>query len=633
MDVLFKHFGILLILILSLFFLGHVLFRILRLNIQNLYASIFAKLISSVTIFIIFIAIYFTKGKTIMIMFIPIIFLLLYDIKNKNIKYDSKKYNFVELINICLYFIFPSFLIFSFWYFQIYNTDNNILNLPHVDYVFYTNCVNFMTHFGYENCSINYIYPEGVNPYHYYDLWLTAGISSIFNLNVLLTHLLITLPIGGILIYVGFCAILETYKKINILDLLFCLLCLTICGISFEFYKKVEFMSNIEVYSLNYLSYPKLFPLYIFTIAAILFYNFNKINSAIVCLLCMPIVFISSAIGISVAVGLYMVYDFYTKRKINIFILTNLIFICLGIFLFYKLNTPAHSHVATNFKETLYNLIKPSFIKTMVNIFGGAFIQHVLIYSPFLFFFLFNKMKLNFHQQKLPIFFFIFINLISISAWAILNDKLTTIQIFVNFGAVSFTIVCVYSLILLWSDNSKRTFINYILLAFFFLLGIKRSILNYRHPYTVSQNYLTEILSKSDSLSLNGAFMLTKEDNKKASFGFITNFNILGNYLVYSENKTFPISLTPHNFEYSKDKHLAEIEKASIINAPFYMFVEEQKKNKIFKSIEQSQLDFINKYRINYLIVSKDVILPELLINRIKSSVVDVNTGERFYWL
>ena len=636
LSIFFTYFSVLILLLVAFYFIGSVLFKVFNLKIESFFTDAFAKVFTATTLYIVISAIYFTHGVTVLIFLLPMMLILLWINKKKEISSKQIFTNELNKFTLIIAILIATVLIFSFRYGQIYNPSSiNLPIPPHVDYVFYGNCINFFTHFGYENCSLSYMYPNGVNPYHYYDLWLTAGIAELFHLNVVLTYVMITNSIAGILMFLGFCAILNHYKNFSKADLIFCLLALTISGISFDFYRKVAFMEGIEVYTLNFLTYSKLFPLYIFSIAAILFFINKKENAAIVCILCLPIVFISSSIGVLAAVGLYIIYTFFRTKKINFIAIANLLFITLSVFLFYKINEPANTHVSTNFNETLQNLTDISFLKTIVNIYGGTIIQHILIFAPFVLFFIYNKKDLLLTIIKSPIFFFfVVINFISISAWGILHDKLTTIQLFQNYGAVSFTIFSFYLMMLVWIDSTKRTWFNYIIFSLLFLLGIKRSFQQYRHPYEQSDKYISEIINnESGKLSLNGAFMFTTEDNKKASFGFITNFNILGNYLVYAKNKTFPASLSVHNFEFSTDKHLSAIQHASIKNAPFYMYVEKQKQAGTFKSIELSQIDFVDEYKINYLITSKDVVLPELLKNRVKKLIVDENTGERFYLL
>jgi hypothetical protein len=103
--------------------------------------------------------------------------------------------------------------------------------------------------------------------------------------------------------------------------------------------------------------------------------------------------------------------------------------------------------------------------------------------------------------------------------------------------------------------------------------------------------------------------------------------------LIYSKKTTFPLSISPHNYILSEDKMLAAIERSSLVNTPFWKYVEEQKLNGKFESIEKSQLQFIEEFKINYLICTKDVALSDLLKQKIKKVITDNKTGERFCFL
>jgi hypothetical protein len=108
---------------------------------------------------------------------------------------------------------------------------------------------------------------------------------------------------------------------------------------------------------------------------------------------------------------------------------------------------------------------------------------------------------------------------------------------------------------------------------------------------------------------------------------------ILGDYLLYAKNKTFPMSLSPYNIRLSEDPFTRQAQLEGMHDTPFYVFVENQKAQKRFSSIEQSQVDFIREYKINYLIVTKDVVLPETLQTLIDKVITDKLTGERFILL
>lgn len=70
-----------------------------------------------------------------------------------------------------------------------------------------------------------------------------------------------------------------------------------------------------------------------------------------------------------------------------------------------------------------------------------------------------------------------------------------------------------------------------------------------------------------------------------------------------------------------------------MLSSPFFQYVEKQKQKGIFKNIAQSRLDFIDEFKINYLICTNEVKLDSTLVKKIKQEIKDEKTGERFILL
>ncbi len=631
-QIFITYFPILILYLFLLYALGFFSLKAFKIHIEKPYTKHFTNLMVGLNIFILTTAIYFTKGITVMVFMIPLFFYFIFKYKNSStVQVDKKnmtnfRYDFVLfLVAISI----GSLLFFIFRFGQIYNSEFDIPFLPHSDLVFYTNCIDFLTRFGYENSSCDYANPLGVNPYHYYELWQSAGFSSLLGLNTCLTLILITFSIANILIWIGIIAILEQFKKVEILDLILCFFLVFITGFVFNIYTNVYFMSDILVYSLNAVTILKFYPNYIFLIAAVLFILNKKNNDALICLLALPIVHIGNAISIYPVFIIWYFIDFMYTKKVKI----NYLMICLSsvilIFAFYKILHPSNSHVSTHFSDIFLKINEVLYWKTAINIIGGSTIQFALIFMPFWVLYIFNfKFQHIFVKENFIIFL---IYSISLLGWALLNYKLTSTQIFANISLNVFNLISILIIILIWVKK-KRTVFRIFFIAIFLIAGFINSYRNYQFSYDKSGDYLTSIKQESKNFSSIGAFMMDKEDYT-FSFSYVTTLNILGKYLIYFDKKTFPLSLSIYDYPYSKDSRLNQIEKETIATSSFYRFVESQKLNKQFDSIEKSQLQFIQKFKINYLICTKNVTLSNLLQQRIKKSIIDKNTGERFYLL
>lgn len=636
MVFIFIYYGFFLFLTLSLLYLiGTFVLHIFQIKIYGFYLQSFVKLLLGLTIFVVVTAMIYTKGLTIQVLFLPLLFFLAYRYSKKTENTSIKiSYNFSNILAI----LSAILCIFCFRFGQIYNSESNIPLAPHGDVVYYANCIDFLASFGHENSSVDYTNPQGNSPYHYFELWFGVGVSRLFSLNTALSLVLIVFSIGNILIWLGLCAILSSYRELKIIDIFFCLLLLSVTGLSFELYTKVGFMKYIDVYARNSLNYSKLFVIYIYAIASWLFFMRNKRLEAVICLLAIPIGFISTAIGIFSGIFIWICLEYLIKKKFDYYReLLACILIALSIFVFYKfVTTPVNTHVSTNTVGVINKLVDVVYLKTILNIVIGSTIQILLLFLPFLILLFLNK-HIHFHYKSLissEFILFVCIYSLSLLGWGVLHNKVSSTQVFTNIVTTLLNIFASVSMLIIWQNkNTKLLYLNCIFLCIILILSIRTSLVDYRFPYAQSNKYVDSVLKKSNEFSKIGAFIFTKEEYQEIGFSYITNFVIKGNYLIYSQKQTFPTSLSPHNYPISKNKFVASMEVAALENAPFWIYVEKQKKEGVFKNIEESQISFVKQYHINYLICSKNVILSEHLQKIIKNEIIDPNTGERFIQL
>lgn len=78
---------------------------------------------------------------------------------------------------------------------------------------------------------------------------------------------------------------------------------------------------------------------------------------------------------------------------------------------------------------------------------------------------------------------------------------------------------------------------------------------------------------------------------------------------------------------------LRSAEEEIIQNSVFYRFVQLQKINKQYISTEQSQMDFIKKFKVKYAVTYKNSTLPVFLQPSVKDSIKDESDGLVFYTL
>ncbi len=629
----------LIFLLLTLFLLyiaGNFFLKFFRIYIKETFTALFTKTVLGSVLFVVASAVFFTKGVTVMLFLLPV--LLLFTLKYANTNHDGQtntSFSNSQIVTI----IAGVILIFCWRFGHIYNPDMDMPLLPHWDWVFYANCVDFLISFGKENSSLDYVYGNemGTSPYHYFHLWFCAGLSRLFNTNTLLTLVLNVYAIGTILTWFGFCALYGFYKPLKTKNIILCFLMVFISGLAFDYYTRVQFMKYIYVFAFNTLSMPKTFPVYIFSIAGMLFFLRKKEFEGVLCLICVFIVSIGTTIGIFPAIITWQGIKWIKHKKYNWKITAILIIFTVGIFSFYRFLTKStNSHVNTNFTDIVYKLGDPNFFKTVFNIIAGANIQFFLIFVPYFLVFLlvFRTIKLRDAIEHSLFQVFILCYIYSLLGWAFFNYKTTTTQIFYKISSCWFTIFSVWlifkSYIRLNNTNLKSNLSA--IIALFVLNGILCSASLYRIDYPYSKDYLMKIKRIESQLSTRGAFILDSKDYKH-EFSYISNLTILGSYLAYSSSRTFPLSISPFSFQVSQDPILAKMQVEALKNTPFWIFVEKQNKNKEFVSLVSSQLKFIDELKINYLICTKNVSLPSMISERVKFEIKDTNTGERFLLL
>jgi len=315
-------------------------------------------------------------------------------------------------------------------------------------------------------------------------------------------------------------------------------------------------MKYIFVFSYNTWNYPKLFPIYFFSIAALLFFLKKKDNQGVLCLLILPIVFISTSFGIFLGIFCWIVITYIMKKQTHLNVVFLMILIIVGLYSFYNFFTAQTStHVDVGISDTIQKMTSLTFLKTTFNVCIGATLQITLIFSPFaLAYFVFIKhltIRIIAFQSALQIIALVY--LFSLLGWGILHDKLSTVQVFTNVGISFLTILSSLILIMIWVHQVKLFSVNRLLVLLFLIIGIRNSTQGFRYEYIQSDNFIESVANETKNVSHLGCFILDSKDYADANFSYVANFAILGQYLIYSEMKTFPLSISPYSYHFSSD--------------------------------------------------------------------------------
>lgn len=616
-----------------------ILLKLLRVKQNNTYLNIALCLLLGKILFLTTTAFIVSRFQTLYLVLI-IIAVFLYYSRSKNVVQQNNTIQYNKFLSV---FLVASLIFFFRFYFL---AQSNFLGYPDRDFFVYAYNSNYLLDVGKENASLDYINTEGLGatPYHYFELWTTVGIKAIFQLNPLYSLLLIVYSLGTTLVYISLRAFIDILaQKLdkslkNYQKDFFALLSLFVSGFFLKLYTQVDFMANAGIFAQSVFAInQKFYYIYIFILLSLVFFLKNAKRTAILLLLCLPIIHISTAFAIIPTVFLYTSWQVFRKNSkqnwINVCIP---ILVSLSIVLFYYFASGnVESHVSTDVGglgkkySTLFE------IKTSINIILGTIIQVTLLFLPIILLavvLIYQNFKNIFIFSNDYILIYCLIPIIALIAWSALHILSGSIQIFTNISSILLNIfsILIFFIAIL---SAKKYFSLPSLLIWIFMVA-NNFLQSYEYNFTQQkqqQDYLTSIKKYSKKLSKIGVYLLAKEDY--IGFSFLHNSVPVGKYVMFFNHDTYPTSISPHVMPFSNDKLLATYQKEGQVSTPFYQYVEKQKRNKQFVSIEQSQVDFIKAFQVNYLITTKNVVLSEKLQQLVDKKIVDKKSREHFYLL
>lgn len=607
------------------------------------------KILESFSVFVIFLslfigevllttfyAIYRTQGKSILLLTLPFLIVFFYKLRTINF-YDFKSLKNKDLKKIVLLGIIfiPSILLI--FHVRYYNHEmKNYLLTHNDDWVFYSKVSDYIDSFGIENISINYIDMQNTNMvYHFFDLWQNAFVADLYSINYLNSLLTISYISNYIILFWGVLCIFEyCFKFFNSLKINFFYFLIFLGAIfaSNFYHEKIKlFFKQIDLFGVNFAEIPKILPIYIIFILISLFflnrYYLISYSLAIISIIYNP----ALAPSILTTLFLFLMLDFILLKKFqnNIYLILLLIVFSIAFLLFYKF-TGKNTSSSLLFSNPLILETNPL---VFAKIFFGSIFLILILYFPY--FYLFLKVN-NTILNNLKFILFI-VTILSLLSWTFLNNLHNSSQLF-YISFTPFAQVVIYYLIFFGLADTRKKIrfysISLILISsvfFLFRMGIfKRNTIN------KNVDYIIEVQNKIKNLNFLGAYIYSKEKYiKRKSDFFVKVYNVYtpGIYLANFNTKYHPECLSVHDIEYDEKSKFYHAEKQIIENAPFYQFVENQKQNNQFISIEQSQIDFIKKYNIQWLITDKKAVLSEQLKNLIVDKIEKEGFNEVFYVL
>ena len=198
--------------------LGRMLTDIFRFNCTTILSAFINWFVGTMALITGY-ALIMSGGKTIMSVFTfsGLIFLFIKRNEIKPIRFYAKK-----ITHEILYMLGFSVLAYLFFIFQVIDFQNNAFKPVYNDFFLYATFIDSLKLWGSEHIftSVSYFFNDfrnGVMPYHFPELWLTAFVSDIFNCPSVTTYVLITSSVTSGLFAMAIASVFEPIVKNKIL--------------------------------------------------------------------------------------------------------------------------------------------------------------------------------------------------------------------------------------------------------------------------------------------------------------------------------------------------------------------------------------------------------------------------------
>lgn len=616
-------------------------------------------LIAGLILFVTFYSLLKTKGNSVFILNLIICFFLLLTASRSQRKVDQPAINasqnkgsrpvreFILKLTI-FYLVLAVFVLVHIPAFE----GKDWVAFPPSDNTWYVDIIEGLKKGGAENIQGQFVFFEHSEqfrePYHFFELWLSAGFSEITGISSFYTFLIIPLLMLGVLTMIVLTDIFKLFSNDRVWVWLVPL------AIFLGPLKIGNFLDGVDMYHNLPFPVPKLqvFQLFFF----MFFYlHLTSPKMAVLFILFLPVATFTALIPVGGAIFCLVIVDFWKDRKWRkIFVdLLPIILIFSFLLLFYLINqqlTPIKGNNGFNFSVNDFK----GGLKTRGNIFVVASFFLILFFFPvvLLVFLLFRitavRIKTFFDNNVIRLFLFTAAGCFAgFLSWLLLFRILDAPQLFQNFAITSIATFFTFLIIKLVSYLRFSFSLKSILPVGLFLLLIVFCFIStfnsnvYLHPLTPSQKISKEFLlavdkkiDKKKSINLiataspASVYVNMFNRNEKVytpCFAFKkTNTSIIG--LSITSDQALRISLG-----HIWDKSFEQLIRA----APFIKYLDTYSVGMYDTvAIDMYRIRFIKKQKIKYLVTARGYVMPANFGEYLTSdSVTDKYSGISFYVL
>jgi hypothetical protein len=631
--------------------LGYGFVRLLKVRLPFSFLSVFLCLLTGITLFSTGTAVAGTGGSTVQLLYFLLLGLLAYAYRSRLATGFNKQLSRLPAqssARLLLILFISHGLSFGWIGISDLRWAEFPFAVPHRDLYFYSLCSEFIFSTGKENTyNLLNLFGSGyenMSPYHYFELWLNAGLYRMWGLPSLTAFLFVLTPLFIFGVFTGIVAVWEYFGKVKTGQLLLSGLLLTMAGTGAEIYKDLPKFEEIAGFTMHFIMQPwKMGSYMLFMLAFMLLSIYRQYLWAVVsagCLMVATFLSIPGVVGgmlLVCGVGTFFPSFLPFSRK-NLYVYTSLVLLIAllmpGIYSLGEQSGSVQPRMSSLFVSGVADIFR---VKGRLNLYLGVGLQASAAFLPLALLLLYHLRR--FSAPGSDVYRFIALMsvgtaLSSLAGFAILTSLLDSYQIFFFTGCSMLAVLLIVSLIMYLSDKNRHPVFLGIGWLFIITIGLSRIFYNLTGGFFQMDNfyssaYLTEIsrVVKNMPELHYGGFLLGEADYDLVS---TKNSKVprIGMYLGFLPGRTAPLGL--NDFSMPRDTTYSAFEEQSIRQSPVWQLMAEQKKKGTFVSEEAGMWDFIDRHHLSYLVLSQNVPLSESLRRRANQIITDPQSGERF---
>jgi hypothetical protein len=583
-------------------------------------------------------AIFYTKGKTVLI-FIPVIFIFWF---YENLNYlKNQRIAFRELLPSVIVLIKELWLVGAF--FLIFLVKHVISSGEvNYDYLYYSNLSFFLKITGIEGGNLSSLFqPE---PYHYGDLWLNALVSTVFKTNHYHTIIFITVPYLLLVVYSGVVSLIEEiglkfYGNIKLkLIYLYAGIIFIVAAYNYPFLDK--FMEGTE----NLVQMPKLAIVFFIIILTMIFTIRDEIMNSFFSLILILSLYTPAAFFIWPGIGALILINLFTrdKRKIKYIAFFIIVSILTGMFYYWNSSTIKSSYQDFSDIVSGLKLFPEQLVKKTIR-----FLVTLVPYMILFVFVIYNR-NLKYTYKKLvnSVFFkriilfmasgFIFALLASVS---LTYREADHGQLLYNGFAPAISVlsfmVIIFAIYTCKTRINNKTRINLVIVLFlivFSLFGItlkNPGFFTNMNRYKVDEKFYSMLASKvheNDKIGFFHDFESTRWE-KVWQYNFIC-LQPMQRYVNIRKDGVFfmeCINVNVMDKTYKPRRYLYD-------NSQFIHYLDSLSKVNDTLSVNEIRRSYLIDKKFSYLVLPKEFALPDEIGIIVKDTLIR-NDGLRIYGL